>query len=374
MATKRLRMVIGARRHGLGGAERVAQFVEESLAADGWEVDWFTADDVPRHATSRRYPGLNEALRTLALNQALRKLPPVDLTFSHGASGAGAPGRRAHLYHGTYAGLAQACRAGLPRLDYLVVRFVNGFLEQWSGAGASRVGVSRRVCSEVQRFYGLPNSSVIHNGVDVDRFGLTGKADHRQRWNLPQKRHLVLIVGRMDYGKGRDTLVRMFPHLSPDVEVVLVAPTASGLDRLPEGRIHLLPGVPYQDLPSVYAACDTLLCTSLYEGFGLTLVEGWAAGLPVVTGRVGVVDELLKLEPSFDACVAKPGDAERLAGGVERLRREPELARRQAEWGRQLTRDRFSQERFGEAYRTLVRSVMDAPAGSSVGITAAERK
>ena len=352
-------MILGAQRHGLGGAERIAQAIEAALVADGWELEWFTADNVPNAPRSARYPGLNEMLRAGAISQAVRRLPKVDLTISHGTCGAMVSGPRLHVYHGTFAGLALACRAGLPSLDFQVLRYLNGGMERWSGTGALRVTVSRRVAGEVSRLYGLRGCQVVHNGISLGHFRPDVGKRLRSRWNLPEDRFLMLAVGRMDYGKGREVLKEMMERLPASVHLVLAAPSSSGLERLPAERLHLIPGVPYEELPQLYAACDVLSCTSLYEGFGLTLIEAWASGIPVVTGRVGVVEELVGQEPSFDACVANVGDAPRLAEAVARLQGEPSLAARQVAWGQGVTRERFSSERFAAAYQALARCAVE---------------
>lgn len=356
---KRLRMVLGGPRGGLGGAQRIVESLERRLEADGWTVEWFGPANLSRIPASRRYPGLNEALRTLAVGAALRKLPRADLTLSHGTYGLGAPGRRIHVHHGTFAGLADACRAGLPNLDYQVMRRLNGGLEAWSGRGATNVVVSERVAGEIARNYGIRRSIRIHNGVDVSH--LAPQPDRRAlraRWGLPEDRFLAAVVGRMDYGKGWKVLQALDTLLPPTVHFALAAPP-DGSSRLLPGRMTVIPGVPYPELPSFYGACDALLCPSLYEGFGLTLIEAWACGLPVVTGRVGIVGELTGREAAFDRCVADVADAPALAAALVGLREAPEQAQRQAEWGRELAHRRFSLERFQADYLDLINRTLD---------------
>lgn len=356
---KLVRMVLGGRRGGLGGAQRIVEGLQQRFERAGWTVEWFTPADLPSVPSSARFPGLNESLRAQALSRALRRMPRADLTISHGMYGLRTPGRRIHAYHGTSAGLGHACRAGVHPLDFVVTRWVDGSYEQWSGMGAHRVSVSQPVKSEVARFYGLSTHQIIHNGVDQAHF-VPGndRAEARRRWSLPEDAYLALVVGRMDYGKGREVLRAMLPHLPEQVKFVVAAPSASKMETFPQDRLILLPGIDYDELPMLYRACNVLLCASLYEGFGLTLLEGWACGLPVVSGRIGLAMELRGVEPSFDACVAPVADAEGLAAGIRRLIDEPELARRQAEWGRAQTETRFSAERFDADWWALVERVI----------------
>jgi glycosyltransferase involved in cell wall biosynthesis len=358
---KRARMVLGGQRGALGGSERVADGIERILRREGWDIDWLCPADLPSVPRSARYPGLNQALQTWAVRRKLRDLPAVDLTVSHGMYGTGAGGPRVHVYHGTYPGLAEACRAGLPRLDYLVLTQVNGRFERWSGKGAHRVAVSRRACQEVERFYGLKGQRTVHNAVDVDLLAPVS-GELRKRWALPEDRFLLLAVGRMDFGKGREVARAMLESLPESVMLVVAGPQHSKMETFPQDRVRIIAGVPYEELPALYSACDAVLCASLYEGFGLTLIEAWACGLPVVTGRVGIVDELLGEEPAFDACVAEVGDAAGLASAVNRLLQDPELRRRQAEWGRETVHARFSLPKFERDYLDVCHAALDAAA------------
>ncbi len=354
----RARMVLGGRRHGLGGAQRIVEGLEYRLEREGWEVEWFTPHDLPALPQSRRFPAVNEALRALALGKAIRGLPRVDLTISHGIFGLWTPGRRVHAYHGTSAGMARACRAGIHPLDYQVIRWMYGTCEQGSGVGAYRVAVSQPVAREVGRYYRLRTQRILHNGVDIRHFTPRANATElRRRWSLPEDDFLLLVVGRMDYGKGREVLKEMAPLLPPEVKFVVAAPEASKMETFPAERLILLPGIAYRDLPLLYAACDVLLCASLYEGFGLTLIEAWACGLPVVTGRLGIIEELSGTEPALDACVAGVGDAPGLAASVCRLVEDRELGRRQGEWGRHLVEERFSADRFTSEWWQVIREV-----------------
>lgn len=361
------RLVVCGERTALGGTERVAHYQARALEQRGWTVEWLTPQVITRPRRVKRFPGLNLAFDAFAVSRYLRRLPSAELTFSHGVLGFGARGRRIHTYHGTFAGLAQATRAGLPALDRAVMRWLNGGFEGTSGRGATRVSVSEQARGEVRRYYGLRCQSVIHNGIDTQHFrpGFDREAG-RRHWGLPADRYLVLVVGRMDFGKGREVLRELLAQLPEQLLLVLVAPSWSGLEALPRERFIHLPGVAHADLPALYAACDVCLCPSLYEGFGLTALEAWACGLPVVSGRTGVLRELEGQEPSLDTCLRACGDAAGLARAVTRLWREPDLARTQSRWGRELVAREFTVERMAEQYWALAQHAVGSTLATPV--------
>lgn len=59
------------------------------------------------------------------------------------------------------------------------------------------------------------------------------------------------------------------------------------------GHVFLLPATYGEDLALAIGAADVLSSTSEYEGFGLTLAEGMACGIPVVAMNVGGVSDVV---------------------------------------------------------------------------------
>jgi phosphatidylinositol alpha-1,6-mannosyltransferase len=99
------------------------------------------------------------------------------------------------------------------------------------------------------------------------------------------------------------------------------------------------------------------------EGFGLVFVEAAAAGLPVVAGRGGALDEVV--EDGETGLLVDPGDADGVAAAIGRLLAEPRMAARLGEAGRRRAAKEFSFERFRDRVARLVGDLAQKPLPST---------
>ena len=171
----------------------------------------------------------------------------------------------------------------------------------WSARRAARVlTVSERSRRDLLELYGLPSESVVvtPNGVDsMFRPGDGGARDY------------VLSVGAVQPRKNQ--LAALAAAQAVGLPLVVVGPEkdAATAHRLRERGATLRGYVAVEELAALYRGAACLVQASLYEGFGLPVLEAMASGTPVVTVR----DEAL-LEVVGDAAVTVGADG--LADGI----------------------------------------------------------
>ncbi len=145
------------------------------------------------------------------------------------------------------------------------------------------------------------------------------------RENSGNSQPYLLSVGTLEPRKNLPRLLEAFAELKNEIphRLVLVGPEGwrtgamqEALIRLDLGdRVHFTGFVPDEQLPLWYAGSDAVVVPSIYEGFGLPVVEAMACGAVVVTSNVSSLPEVA----GGAAVLVDPGSSESIAEGIRRV-------------------------------------------------------
>lgn len=197
------------------------------------------------------------------------------------------------------------------------------------------------------------------------------------RYGLAKVRY-VLSVGTAEPRKNLVRLVRAFerlPDTFADVNLVLAGGTGwkcRELDRAirrspARMRIRRVGFVPAAALPAIYAGATVFAYPSLYEGFGLPLLEAMAAGTPVLTGNRSSLPEVA----GGAALLVDPFSEADIQHGLERLLGDDRLRTSLAERGRRRARS-FTWEQTARltlaSYRRAIRGRIKSPVPRKAGM------
>ena len=181
----------------------------------------------------------------------------------------------------------------------------------------------------------------------------------------------VGVVGRLAHWKGQHVFLDAFAAAFPDepTQAHLVGSAMFGEEeyalslREQAARLGIADRVQWrgfrEDVAGELAGLDVLVhCSVTAEPFGQVVVEGMAAGLPVVAAAAGGPLEII--EDGVDGLLTPPGDVDALAGALRRLAAEPELRRRLGERARESSR-RFSPAAASLRLRRVYAEVLGLP-------------
>jgi len=168
------------------------------------------------------------------------------------------------------------------------------------------IAVSGALKGELMWMYNLPDSKcwVVYNGVPVHKFdGWVDAGGIKNRYGIGAMDPVVLFSGRMTTQTGPDLLLEAVPHMlghHPRAKFVFVGDgnMRGGLEQRARqmGVSHATRFLGHQngrELVNLYKACDAVCMPSRNEPFGITALEGWAAGKPVVASKNGGPDEFV---------------------------------------------------------------------------------
>jgi glycosyltransferase involved in cell wall biosynthesis len=192
------------------------------------------------------------------------------------------------------------------------------------------IAISQATADDIARFYGrTKNVHVIHHGVDLVRFHVPTDAEKTASWDAlheayPELRKpYILYVGQIQPRKNLVRLIAAFEKLhteNKELQLVIAGShgwlqaeiqekIAASLDR---ESIHQIGRVPHELLPALYWHAQVFALVSLYEGFGMPLLEAMACGTPVVTSHISSLPEV-----AGDAAVlVDPQSTEAIADGL----------------------------------------------------------
>jgi glycosyltransferase involved in cell wall biosynthesis len=236
------------------------------------------------------------------------------------------------------------------------------------------ITVSQSAKRDIVRLYGLapervhvvheaaaPSFRPMHEVSALDRV--------RRRYGLADR--FILYVGTIEPRKNLPKLIEGFarrrkvgdlPHqlvcagpygwLSRDIQV--------HIERLQiEDAIRFTGYVPFDDLPALYNLAEMFVFPSLYEGFGLPVVEAMACGVPVITGQVSALAEVA----NGSVHQVDRLDADALGDAMVDLARSRERRDDLASRGLQRARD-FSWQRAARETLEIYRATVGHAAGA----------
>lgn len=229
------------------------------------------------------------------------------------------------------------------------------------------IAVSSHAATEAVCLLGVPRKQidVVHNGVDPSFRPLSAQevAAFRTTRGLPE-RHL-LHIGTLEPRKNLVRLVEAFGRVR-DSDMCLVLVGGRGwlyrelfakVEDLQLGsKVCFVGYVPDEELPLFYNAAHSLVYPSLYEGFGLPVLEALACGTPVLTSNRSSLPEIA----GDAALLVDPCSVDDIAAGMQRLMKDEALRQELRERGlaraRQFSWQRTAQETAQVYQRTLSES------------------
>lgn len=237
------------------------------------------------------------------------------------------------------------------------------------------VAISDKLKQELVYEHGITTDekvSVVPLGFDLEPFTRDREARRkafRQAWNIAEDTLLVGLVGRMVPVKNHRLLTEAAAALKNktgrNVQYLLVGDgesrnaIISDIQQSGLSYTYKQPAVPgtdfvltswQQNTPDIYAALDITVLCSFNEGTPVSLIEAQAAGIPVLSTRVGGIENVVR---EGSSALLTTTDTAEFTAALEKMLTDNELRSRMAGAGRDFAMQHFHYTRLVDDMRQL---------------------
>lgn len=218
----------------------------------------------------------------------------------------------------------------LPKTHQLKQRLYLSFMQKAQLRRATKlIAVSNATKLDLVKKVGIDQKKigVVYEGFDKNLFKqmrVDTLVNSLRQFNLKPKSYF-LFIGTVQPRKNIERLIRAFANISKSLSYDLVIAGSKGwlsdeIYKLPknlgiESRVKFLGYVDDKSLPVLYSGAIALTFPSLFEGFGLPIIEAQACGCPVITSNVSSMAEVA----GHGAILVDPYDTSDIVKGMEEV-------------------------------------------------------
>jgi glycosyltransferase involved in cell wall biosynthesis len=233
------------------------------------------------------------------------------------------------------------------------------------------IAISHRI-KEVLVNDGIPEQRifVVHSGIDPQRFE-QARGDHlMNEFKIKDNQKVVINVAHLAGHKGQKFLVRAVPHVLKQIPGVrffiigkgeLMAELQALSASLGINQALTFTGF-RKDVGAFYNIADLFVMSSIQEGLGTVVLDALALGKPVVAANSGGIPEIIN--DGKTGRLVEPADSQALAKGIVEMLTHTEQARRMAECGQTVVKEKFSIEAMVEKNLAIYDQLLSTAGGS----------
>lgn len=214
------------------------------------------------------------------------------------------------------------------------------------------IATSEMTKKDIINFFGISEQKiqVVYQNCDaVFQIPVTEtqKQQIRETYNLPAR--YVLNVGSVEERKNVLLLMKALRYLDDDVCVVVVGAKTKYTEKVRAyisqnnllHRVKIFHGVPFAHLPALYQMASTFVYPSVFEGFGIPVIESLYSGVPVIAATGSCLEEA----GGPHSVYVDPHEESQLAAAIEKVLSDKTLAETMVLNGKKYVQ-KFSDEKI----------------------------
>lgn len=193
------------------------------------------------------------------------------------------------------------------------------------------IAVSEQTKKDIISFFGTdPHKiAVVYQNCSSEFM----KSDSSRKHEIAAKYHIpkrfVLSVGSIEERKNILVVVKALKNINSEIHLVIVGKETHYTKKVKKyiednglkSRVHILKNVPFSDLPTIYQLAEIFIYPSLFEGFGIPILEALHSGIPVIAATGSCLEEA----GGSSSIYIKPQDIGGFAEAIEKVSTDAEL-------------------------------------------------
>lgn len=226
------------------------------------------------------------------------------------------------------------------------------------------ITVSESTRDDLLKYHNIPKNKVtVAHGAAKRSYkprDVTNKTEARLRETYQLPSDFLLYVGNIEPRKNIDTILQALSLLEAPPNLVITGQRHLEDEKLQsaydsfeyKNRVRFTGYVPQSDLPRLYNLATAFVYPSLYEGFGLPVLEAMQSGLPTITSNTSSLPEIT----NGGAITVNPTDPQKLSNAIAQLWNDESIQQQYREKGLERARD-FSWEQTANQISAVVDAV-----------------
>lgn len=226
------------------------------------------------------------------------------------------------------------------------------------------IAISDQTRRDIVSFFRIPDEKIetIYQGCNPLYGQTVSESDKeavRAKYQLSSP--YILYVGSIEERKNLLLLVKALRGLKEDISVVAIGKKTPYTETVEayirennlSGRVRLLHGVSFADLPAFYQMATLFVYPSFFEGFGIPILEAQLSGVPVIAATGSCLEEA----GGPGALYTSPYYENELRGLIESVLNQPNLADSMRKSGLEYA-ERFEESKLATDMMTLYKQVL----------------
>jgi glycosyltransferase involved in cell wall biosynthesis len=227
------------------------------------------------------------------------------------------------------------------------------------------IAISEQTKRDIIDFFGTDERkiSVVYQGCNPVFYQKSGTEELekiRKKFNLPER--YILSVGTIEERKNTLQIVKALHKHHIDIPLVLAGRLTPYADKIKtyirenqmENQVLLLHEVETAELPALYQMSEIFVYPSIFEGFGIPIIEALNSGVPVITSRDGCFSEA----GGPDSLYVNPENTDDLAEAITRIISDTNLKENMIKKGYEYALN-FREEKIAEDLMVVYKLVLE---------------